>query len=70
VTNIVDQNKKLLRQGYGTATTDWMGDPVSFTAALDFTDLPQGDVFIAIQNDNASGLPENDKILYIPIIIK
>lgn len=71
VTNIVDGNKKLLRQGHGTATTDWMtSGAVSFTTTLDFTGLPSGLAYVAIQNDNASGLPENDKMIYVPVIIK
>lgn len=69
--NVLDANKKLLRAGSGMATTDWMtSGPVTFTTNLDFTGLPQGSAFIEIHNDNASGLPENDKSILIPVVIK
>ncbi len=71
LTNILDSNKKLLKAGHGTATTDWMtSEPVTFTTNLDFTNLPKGKGYIEIHNDNASGLPENDKSVLIPIVIK
>ena len=71
IINILDQNKKLLRNGNGNAKSDWMtSDPVGFDAVLDFTKLPKGRAYIEIHNDNASGLPENDKNILIPIIIK
>ena len=69
--NILDQNKKLLRSGNGNAKGEWMtADPVGFDAVLDFTKLSRGPAFIEIHNDNASGLPEKDKSILIPIIIK
>lgn len=69
--NIVDANEVILRAGHGTATTDWMtNEPVSFSTDLDFTGLLPGAAFIAIQNDNPSDMRENDKILYIPIVIR
>lgn len=69
--NILDSNKNVLKQGHGTATTDWMtADPVTFTAAIDFTDLSKGPAYLEIHNDNASGLPENDKSILVPIIIE
>ncbi|MFA6251380.1 MAG: Gmad2 immunoglobulin-like domain-containing protein [Candidatus Paceibacterota bacterium] len=69
--NILDSDKKVLRAGYGNAKTDWMtSEPVGFETILDFTKLPKGPAYIEIHNDNASGLPENDKNILIPIIIK
>lgn len=69
--NILDANKKLLKSGHSTATTDWMtSGPVSFAGNLDFTGLAKGPAYIQIHNDNASGLPENDKYILIPIVIK
>ncbi len=69
--NILDENKNLLRVSHGNAITDWMTvGPVSFAGTIDFTGLPSGLAFIEIHNDNASGLPENDKAIYIPIIIQ
>lgn len=68
--NILDKNKKLLRAGNGTAKTDWMtSGPVGFDTVLDFSGLKKGQAFIEIHNDNASGLPENDQSILIPIII-
>jgi hypothetical protein len=68
--NVLDTNKNVLKQGHGTATTEWMTtDPVSFTATVDFTGLVAGPAYLEIHNDNASGLPENDKSILIPIII-
>lgn len=69
--DILDANKKLLKQGHGDSTTEWMtAGPVSFKATLDFTSLPKGPSFIQIRNDNPSGLPENDKFIWIPIVIE
>lgn len=69
--NILDSNKKLLKSGNGNAKGEWMtSGPVGFDAVLDFTKLPKGRAYIEIHNDNASGLPENDKSILIPIIIK
>lgn len=69
--NILDSNKNILKSGNGNATANWMTiEPVSFKAKLDFTSLPKGPAYIEIHNDNASGLPENDKSILIPIIIE
>lgn len=71
IVNILDQEKKLLKSGHATATTNWMtSEPVGFEGELDLVGLPSGGVYyIEIHNDNASGLPENDKSILIPIII-
>lgn len=69
--NVLDINKNVLKKGYGTATTDWMtAGPVSFTTSVDFTGLSAGPAYLEIHNDNASGLPENDKSIQIPIVIQ
>ncbi len=69
--NILDKDKKMLRQGHGDATTDWMTPgPVSFKGTLDFTGLPSGRAYVEIHNDNPSGLAENDKSILIPVIIR
>ena len=71
IVNILDANKKVLRNGNGNAKTDWMtSGQVGFDAVLDFSGLKKGNAYIEIHNDNASGLPENDKSVLIPIIIK
>lgn len=70
ILNILDEDKDLLRQTNGNAKTDWMtSGPVGFDAVLDFSGLKNGLAFIEIHNDNASGLPENDKSILIPVII-
>lgn len=69
--NILDENKELLRAGNGNAKTDWMTtEPVGFDAVLDFSKLKKGQAFVEIHNDNSSGLPENNKSILIPVIIK
>lgn len=70
VINVLSKDKNLLKAGNGTATGEWMtADPVSFKANVDFTNLPKGPAYLEIHNDNASGLPENDKSILVPIII-
>ncbi len=69
--NILDKDKNLLRASHGNATTDWMtAEPVSFEGTLDFTGLPLGPAYIEIHNDNASGEPQYDKSILIPVIIQ
>ncbi len=69
--NILDINKNILKQGHGTATTDWMtADPVSFTTSLDFTGIPSGTGYIRLMNDNPSGDPVNDKFIDIPVVFQ
>ncbi len=69
--NVLDKNKVLLKQGNAMATTDWMtADAVSFGGSIDFTNLPKGPAYIELHNDNASGLPENDKSILIPVVIE
>lgn len=71
VINILDLNKKVLKASNAMAKTDWMTtEPVSFEGNIDFTGLPKGPTYFEIHNDNASGLPENDKSILIPIIIE
>ena len=69
--NILDANKQVLKASNAVATTDWMtADPVEFEGNIDFTGLPAGPAYFEIHNDNASGLPENDKFIQIPIILQ
>ena len=69
--NILDINKKILKKSNAVAKTDWMTvEPVSFEGNIDFTGLPTGPAYFEIHNDNASGLPANDKSVLIPIIIE
>ncbi len=69
--NVLDQDKNVLLNSNAMATTEWMTvEPVSFEGNIDFTNLPKGPAYIEIHNDNASGLPENDKSVLVPIIIE
>lgn len=69
--NILDKNQKVLKQSNAVAKTDWMTDKsVDFEGNIDFTGLKKGEAYFEIHNDNASGLPENDKSILIPIIIE
>ena len=68
--NILDENKKLLKAGHGTATTEWMtSEPVSFSGSIDLSGLTPGPGYIQIQNDNPSDMREYDKFIYISVII-
>lgn len=68
---LLDSNKNLLKQGHGTATTDWMTvEPVSFTSTIDSTGL-NGAGYILIQNDNpSSGEGGPVKKVLIPVIFQ
>lgn len=69
--NILDKDKKILRQGYALAMTDWMtAGPVDFEGNLDFSGLPSGKAYIEIKNDNPSGESKFDKMIWIPVFIK
>ncbi len=69
--NILNANKNVIKASNAVAKTDWMTvEPVEFEGNIDFTNLPKGPAYFEIHNDNASGLPENDKSIQIPIIIK
>jgi hypothetical protein len=68
--NILDANKKVLKQGYAMSTTDWMTtEAVSFSGSIDLTGLPSGSGFIEIAKDNPSDMRELDKFIYIPVVI-
>jgi len=69
--NILDADKKVIKTSNAVAKTDWMtSGPVNFEGNIDFSGLPKGMAYFEIHNDNASGLPENDKSILIPVIIQ
>ncbi len=69
--NILDQNKVPLLQSNAVAKTDWMtSEAVDFEGNIDFTNLPAGPAYFEIHNDNASGEPQFDKFIQIPIVIQ
>lgn len=52
---LLDANKNILKQGNGTAISDWMTtEPVTFTTTIDATGL-SGKGYIAIQENDPSG---------------
>lgn len=68
--NVLDENKNVLLNSNATATTDWMTiESVEFEGNFDLTNLPKGKAYIEIKNDNASGEPEFDKSIMIPVEI-
>ena len=73
IVNVLDSamQKTTYGPGFTSGTSEWMtSGPVSFSFAVDFTGAPQGLYYIELHNDNASGLPEHDKSILIPVIVK
>jgi len=69
--NILDKDKNVLKNTNAVAKTDWMtAGPVDFEGYVDFRELAKGPAYFEIHNDNASGLPEHDKSILIPIVIE
>ncbi|MBU4275018.1 GerMN domain-containing protein [Patescibacteria group bacterium] len=67
---------KLLRQdGFSakkvilTATTDWMTSPVYFEQYLTTVMIDPGEATLVFQNENPSGLAENDREFRLPVKI-
>lgn len=71
--NILDSNKKVLKQSNAMATTDWMTvEGVAFEGNIDFTGLPKGNAYFEIKQDDPSGGESGKPIksIQIPIIIE
>ncbi|NVN97389.1 hypothetical protein HXX01_04145 [Candidatus Nomurabacteria bacterium] len=69
--NILDSNKKVLKNSNAISTTDWMtAGEVNFEGNIDFTNLKKGNAYFEIHNDNPSDIRANDKSILIPIIIE
>ncbi|MFA5935228.1 MAG: hypothetical protein WC827_05090 [Candidatus Paceibacterota bacterium] len=69
--NILDLNKKVLKNSNAIATTDWMTvGPVNFEGNIDFTNLPKGSAYFEIKKDNPAAPEGVDKSILIPIIIE
>jgi hypothetical protein len=67
------QGKRLDSQNYGQAKGDWMVTGfVPFESTLTFSVTPTTTAtgYIEIHNDNASGLPEHDSLVRIPVRFK
>ncbi len=70
---LVDWDGRIIAQGIATAQSDWMTtDFVPFTATLTFDTKEKrysNRGALILQKSNASGLPEHDDALEIPIIL-
>jgi hypothetical protein len=68
---LLDENQNVLKEGHGTATTEWMTvEPISFTASIDSTGL-KGKGYILIQNDDPSdGEGGPAKKILIPVVFQ
>lgn len=68
--NILDADKNIVLRSHASAKSEWMtSEPVLFEGVLDLSKMNSGLHYLEIHNDNASGLPEHDKSILIPIII-
>lgn len=68
---VVDWDGRIIGEGYATAQDDWMTEEfVPFEGTIEF-DLPEDTPYkrgaIIFQKSNASGLPEHDDALEIPV---
>lgn len=65
---ITDADGNILTQQGAQANGEWMTtDFVPFEITLEFTKPATATGFVVIRNDNPSGLPENDKMIKIPV---
>jgi len=65
---IVNWDGLIIGQGYIESQSDWMTeDFVPFTGTIEFEKPEFGDGAVILQAANASGLPEFDKAIEIPI---
>jgi len=68
---IIDESGDELGIAIATAEGEWMTEEfVPFAAELDFVTPESGNVILVIENANPSGLPENQKQLMIPLVVK
>ena len=65
---LLDANGTLLAEGPATAEGDWMvATPVPYRLTLTFPTPSTATGTLVLHNDNASGLPENDDEIRIPV---
>jgi hypothetical protein len=68
---VVDQNDNILGYSYVTALGEWMTEEyVDFRGEIEFTSEEEKNGFFVFMKDNPSGLPEYDKEIRIPVVIK
>jgi hypothetical protein len=61
---------KEITSGILTATTEWTSLPTSFETTLTFSGIPSQQGTLVFSNENASGMPEKDKKISLPVNIK
>jgi hypothetical protein len=72
VVKLLDEHGAVLAQNRGQAKGEWMTEqPVEFESKLIFT-VPAGQTkgTLVIENDNPSGLPENQKSYSVPVRLR
>ncbi len=69
---LVNWDGLIIAEGYAEAESDWMTEEfVPFKATLEFTKPEYGERgALILQRSNASGLPEHDAAVEIPIVFK
>ncbi len=73
---LVDWDGLIIAEGYATVLADWMTDEyVPFLGTLEFsaastTTAVSSRAAIILQKDNASGLPEHDDVLEVPVVFR
>ena len=67
---LVDWDGLIIAEGFATAEGDWMTEEfVSFNAVLEFETLEyKNNGTLILRKDNASGLPEHDDALEVPVL--
>lgn len=64
----LDANKNIVTSFPIAATSDWMtADAVSFAFTQSTADVPKGQGYLRVHNDNPSDIPANDKYVDIPV---
>ena len=67
---LLDGNGNELATSVLTATTDWTISPTNFKATITLGKAYQGSATLIFSNENPSGMPQNNKIFTLPVIIK
>ena len=68
---ITDEQGNVLGSSYGTAKGEWMTkDFVKFSGTISYESKEGGKGFLVVAKDNPSGLPQYDKEIKIPVVLK
>ncbi len=68
---IFDGQNELVGLGIAQAQGDWMTNEfVSFSATVEFKNIIHSTGYVVFENDNPSGLPENQKTFTLPVTFK